>query len=104
MLTVIYMEENCTNCIIKKHRTPEEKNLDRRLKIIAGQINGISKMIESDRYCDDVLLQVASTINALKSLSNEILKSHMQTCMVEEIKKGNIIVVDDILNLFAKLK
>lgn len=61
-------------------------------------------MIESDRYCDDVLLQVASTINALKSLSNEILKSHMQTCMVEEIKKGNIIVVDDILNLFAKLK
>ncbi len=61
-------------------------------------------MIESDRYCDDVLLQVASTINALKSLSNEILKSHMQTCMVEEIKKGNITVVDDILNLFAKLK
>ena len=61
-------------------------------------------MIESDRYCDDVLLQVASNINALKSLSNEILKSHMQTCMVEEIKKGNITVVDDILNLFAKLK
>ena len=61
-------------------------------------------MIESDRYCDDVLLQVASTINALKSLSNEILKSHMQTCMVEEIKKSNITVVDDMLNLFAKLK
>ena len=61
-------------------------------------------MIESDRYCDDVLLQVASTINALKSLSNEILKSYMQTFMVEEIKKGNITVVDDILNLFAKLK
>ena len=50
MLTVIYMDENCTNCIRKKHRTPEEKkDLDRRLKIIAGQINGISKMIESDR-------------------------------------------------------
>ena len=46
-------------------------------------------MIESDRYCDDVLLQVASTINALKSLSTEILKSHMKTCMAEEIKKGN---------------
>ena len=61
-------------------------------------------MIESDRYCDDVLLQVASTINALKSLSNEILKRYMQSCMVEEIKKGNITVVDDILNLFAKLK
>ena len=105
MLTVIYMEENCTNCIRKKHRTPEEKkDLDRRLKIIAGQINGISKMIESDRYCDDVLLQVASTINALKSLSNEILKSHMKTCMVEDIEKGNIAVVDDILNLFGKLK
>ena len=54
------MEENCTNCIRKRHRTPEEKkDLDRRLKIIAAQINGISKMIESDRYCDDLLLQVA---------------------------------------------
>lgn len=61
-------------------------------------------MIEDDRYCDDVLLQVASATNALKSLSNEILKSHMKSCMVEDIKNDNLKVIDDILNLFGKIK
>lgn len=61
-------------------------------------------MIEDDRYCGDVLLQVASAINDLKSLSNEILKSHMKSCMVEDIKNDNLKVIDDILNLFGKIK
>lgn len=61
-------------------------------------------MIEDDRYCDDVLLQVASATNALKSLSNEILKSHMKSCMVEDIKNDNLELIDDILNLFGKIK
>lgn len=61
-------------------------------------------MIEDDRYCGDVLLQVASAINDLKSLSNEILKSHMKSCMVEDIKNDNLEVIDDILNLFGKIK
>ena len=63
-----------------------------------------SKWITTDRYCDDVLLQVASTTNALKSLGNEILKSHMKSCMVENIHKGNLEVIDDIINLFGKIK
>lgn len=59
----------CKKCLRTKHRTEEEKKkLERRLKIISGQINGISQMIRDDRYCDDVLLQVASATNALKSL------------------------------------
>lgn len=99
------MKKKCENCTRSKHRTEEEKkNLNRRLKIIAGQINGIGQMIEDDRYCDDVLLQVSSAINALKSLGNEILKSHMKTCMVEDITSGNLEVVDDIVDLFGKLK
>lgn len=61
-------------------------------------------MIEDDRYCDDVLLQIASTTNALKSLGNEILKSHMKSCIVEDIHKGNLEVIDDIINLFGKIK
>ena len=61
-------------------------------------------MIEDDRYCGDVLLQVASAINDLKSLSNEILKSPMKSCMVEDIKNDNLEVIDDILNLFGKIK
>ena len=104
MLTVIYMQENCTNCIRKKHRTPEEKkDLDRRLKIIAGQINGISKMIESDRYCDDVLIQIASVNKSLKSLGNEILKNHLETCVVKELKEDKLEVIDEVIDLFGRI-
>lgn len=99
------MKKKCENCIRSKHRTDDEKKeLTRRLKIIAGQINGIQQMIDDDRYCDDVLLQVASATNALKSLGNEILKSHMKSCMVEDIENGNLEVIDDILDLFGKIK
>ena len=99
------MKNMCENCVRLKHRTEEEKkDLNRRLKIIAGQVNGISQMIEDDRYCDDVLLQVSSAVNALKSLGNEILKSHLKTCVVEDITNGNLEVVDDVIDLFGKIR
>ena len=99
------MNKKCENCTKSKHRTLEEKkDLTRRLKIISGQVSGIEQMIDNDRYCDEVLLQIASTTNALKSLGNEILKSHMKSCMIEEINAGNLDAVDDVLALFGKLK
>ena len=99
------MKTNCENCIKSKHRTEEEKkDLTRRLKIIAGQINGIQQMVEDDRYCADILLQISSATNALKSLGNVMLKSHMKSCMVEDIENGNLEVIDDIFDLFGKLK
>lgn len=95
----------CTNYVRTKHRTEnEKKNLKRRLKILSGQISGIEQMIDDDRYCDDVLLQIASATNALKSLGTEILKNHMETCMIDEINKGNNEVVKDIISLMDKLK
>ncbi len=95
----------CTNCVRTKHRTEnEKKNLKRRLKILSGQISGIEQMIDDDRYCDDVLLQISSATNALKSLGAEILKNHMETCMIDEINKGNNEVVKDIISLMGKLK
>lgn len=52
------MKKEC-KCTRSKHRTEEEKkDLTRRLKIIAGQINGIQQMINEDRYCDDVLFHI----------------------------------------------
>ena len=95
----------CTNCVRTKHRTEnEKKNLKRRLKILSGQISGIEQMIDDDRYCDDVLLQISSATNALKSLGTEILKNHMETCMIDEINKGNNEVVKDIISLMGKVK
>ncbi len=99
------MKKTCENCTRSKHRTPEEKKaLIRRLRIISGQISGIEQMIINDRYCDDVLIQISSTTNALKSLGNEILKSHMKTCMVKDIKDEKYEVIDDVIDLFSKIK
>lgn len=99
------MKRNCENCTRSKHRTDaEKKDLTRRLKIISGQIGGIQQMIDTDRYCDDVLFQIASATNALKSLGQEILKSHMKSCMVQDIKDDKLEVIDDIIDLFGKLK
>lgn len=98
------MKNEC-KCTRSKHRTQEEKNkLSKRLNIISGQINGIQQMINDDRYCDDVLIQIASATNALKSLGNEILRSHMKSCMITDIKNDKIEVIDDIIDLMGKLK
>ncbi len=99
------MKKICENCTRSKHRTLEEKKaLIRRLRIISGQISGIEQMIINDRYCDDVLIQISSTTNALKSLGNEILKSHMKTCMIKDIKDEKYEVIDDVIDLFSKIK
>ena len=88
-----------------KERTEEEKKkLIRRLNIVAGQVNGLQQMVTDDRYCADILMQISSTTNALKSLGNEILKNHMKNCMVEDIQKGNLEVIEEILDLVNKLK
>lgn len=101
----IVMKMECEKCTRMKHRTEEEKkDLNRRLKIIAGQVNGISQMIEDDRYCNDVLIQISSTINALKSLSTEMLKSHLRTCVVKDIKDNKLEVLDEVVDLFGKIK
>ena len=93
-----------TNQKITKRNEEEKKKLIRRLNIIAGQVNGLQQMVTNDRYCADILMQISSTTNALKSLGNEILKNHMKSCMVEDIQKGNLEVIEEILDLVNKLK
>lgn len=89
---------------ITKRNEEEKQKLIRRLNIIAGQVNGLQQMVTADRYCADILMQISSTTNALKSLGNEILKNHMKSCMVEDIQKGNLEVIEEILDLVNKLK
>lgn len=87
------MKKECANCTRSKHRTPDEKKaLTSRLRIIAEQINGIEQMIVNNRYCDDVLIQISS----------EILKSHMKTYMVKDIKDGKYEVYDKLVELTTK--
>ena len=87
-----------------KHRNDDEKNyIKTRLKTIEGQVRGISQMIDDDRYCNDILIQISAINNSLKSLAQEILKIHMSTCIVDDIKKDRLEVIDEVMDLIKKV-
>ena len=97
------MEHCCENKT--KVRTEEEKKaIASRLNRIIGQMNGIKKMVEEDRYCDDVLIQLAAVDKSIKSLANLVLESHMHTCLIENVRQGNYKVVDEIVDLFKRFQ
>ena len=80
----------------------EKKQLIHRLNRISGQVEGIKKMIEEDRYCDDVLTQLLAVDKAVKSLSSVILEKHMYSCIKKEVSEGNLEVVDEVMQLFRR--
>ena len=94
---------SCENCNRKKIRSDEEKRaLVSRVNRIAGQINGIGKMIEDDRYCADVLIQLSAVDKAVKSLAAVLLEGHMHSCLVEDIRAGKEDAVGEIVELFKR--
>ena len=102
------MEECCCQ---KKKSTPRDeeskKAIVSRINKIVGQMNGVKKMIEEDRYCDDVLIQLSAIDKSIKSLANIILDDHMHSCLIENIKNGIVekitAAVDTVKNVFTKI-
>ncbi len=95
-------------CCCHQKATPRQekelKQLKNRLNRIVGQLNGISRMLDENRYCGDILTQLAAAESALQSFGYVILQEHMETCVIEEIQKGNTAVVDEAVELMKKLK
>ena len=86
-------------------RDPEmQKQLIIRLNRINGQINCIKKMVEDNRYCGDILIQLSSAEKALENFGYIVLQNHMDTCMVEEIEKGNTEITKEAIELIKYLK
>jgi DNA-binding FrmR family transcriptional regulator len=63
-------------------KTETHKKIRSRVNRINGQINGIGKMIDEDRYCIEILDQIAAVRSALDSLGVELLTNHLETCVV----------------------
>jgi CsoR family transcriptional regulator, copper-sensing transcriptional repressor len=61
----------------------------RRLRRIEGQVRGIAKMIEDDKYCIDVLTQVSAATRALQNVALGLLDEHMAGCVVDAAKAGD---------------
>ncbi|MEG2013908.1 MAG: metal-sensing transcriptional repressor [Anaerovoracaceae bacterium] len=98
------------NKIVKKkskvtRRNEESKKiLSNRLARLEGQLRGVNKMIQDDQYCDDILIQLSAIDKAIKSIANLILDEHLKTCVVSNIQKGNLEVMDEISTLFKKFQ
>jgi len=77
-----------------------------RLKRIEGQVRGVARMIEEERYCADVLVQVSAIHESLRSLAQLLLRNHLQYCATDAIRSDNDKrreeMYDELVNLFAK--
>ena len=92
------------NTKTKKRSDDEKKDLEIRLNRCIGQLNGIKKMIEEDRYCDDILIQLSAVNKSIKSVANIILDNHMHTCLIEHIENKDYEIIDEIVDLFKRFQ
>ena len=97
------VENNCCRKQTKRSEG-EKKIINNRLNRIEGQVRGVKKMIEEDRYCDDVLIQLSAINKSIKSLANHILENHMYTCVYNDLEKGNYEIIDEVVNLFRRFQ
>ena len=89
-------------------RTKEEmEKLLSRLKRIEGQVRGVQKMVEDERYCVDILVQISAINAALKKVGMNILKRHTQHCVSDSIINGDsdesIDELMGVIELFSKI-
>ena len=61
----------------------------RRLKLIEGQIRGVMRMVEEDKPCEDILIQIGSAKAALHKVGQVVLEGHLHHCVLDGIKEGN---------------
>ena len=95
------MSNDC--CNKKTKRSLDEKKLIiNRLNRIGGQINGITKMVENDAYCNDILVQLSAVKNSVKSLSSHILENHLYTCVSRDLENGDLDAIDELISLFKR--
>jgi len=59
----------------------------RKLKTVGGQIDGLIKMIEEDRYCIDISNQVMASISILKNINKDVLRGHLEHCVYDSLKQ-----------------
>ena len=61
----------------------------KRLRRIEGQVRGLQRMVESDRYCADILVQLSSVQEALRSVGRNLMRNHLRHCASQAIRKGS---------------
>lgn len=90
-------------CKTKERSEKEYKDLVHRLNRIEGQIRGIKGMVEDERYCTDILVQVAAVSAALNGFSKKLLENHIKSCVVQDIREGKEETIEELVEILQKL-
>lgn len=90
-------------CGCRHKHTPRseelQRDLNKRLNRVIGQLNGVKAMLDDNRYCGDVLMQLSASQSALRSISRIILQEHLETCIVEQIQSGHTESIAELMKL-----
>ena len=97
------MGKECCECKKKQRSEEEYKALINRLNRIEGQVRGIKKMVETDTYCTDILVQVSAVNAALNAFNRELLANHIRSCGADDIKNGKDETIDELVATLQKL-
>jgi CsoR family transcriptional regulator, copper-sensing transcriptional repressor len=82
----------------------KDRNL-KRLRRIEGQVRGLQRMVEEDRYCADIMTQISSVNEALRAVGRELMRNHLKHCAATAIRSGEAEaerMYDELLTLFGK--
>ena len=81
----------------------EKKKLANRLRRVVGQVEAVARMIDEDKYCVDVLMQLSAATGALGKVGQIVLEEHLRTCVTEAIENGDAQDRDEKLEELIKL-
>ncbi len=88
----------------KKVIQPQKKQLLNRLRKIEGQVRGLANMVEEDRYCVDIITQIAALRSALDAVALNILEDHARHCVANAVRDGDDTAIDELLTVVKRLK
>lgn len=84
---------------------PIKSDNTKRLRRIEGQVRGLQRMVADERYCADIMVQISSVQEALRSVAKSLLRNHLRHCAAQAIRKGTRAeaeaMYDEIVNLMS---
>jgi len=81
----------------------QASEVNKRLKLAKGQLEGIIRMVADDRYCIDISNQLLSTIAVLKNTNQIILKAHLESCVKSQLKEEGETKIKEIVEIIEKM-
>ena len=81
-----------------------QADVQKRLNRAIGQLTGVKAMVEDNRYCGDVLTQLAAAESAVRRVSELLLEEHLRTCVAEGLRAGDDEVVDEAVALMRRFR